>query len=177
MTGLTAREAIEILGLVPLEGEGGYFRRTWVSPIEAGPAPDSTSGAAGRAAESRAAGSAIYFLLTAEPDGFSAFHRLGTDEVYHFYRGDPAELHLLKPDGSHELVILGPNFERGQNPQALVRAGVVQGSRLVAGGAWALLGCTMAPAFAPEDFQLLERAELGSRYPGLSTLVSELTRE
>jgi predicted cupin superfamily sugar epimerase len=186
---LAAKDLIRALGLEPLEGEGGYFRRTWTSPVSVadpvgsapaqagsaslrrGPAIERTSAAAGRAC-----GSAIYYLLTADREGFSAFHRLATDEIYHFYRGDPVELHLFKEDGSYERLLLGPAFERGQLPQAIVPARAVQGSRLAPGGSWALLGTTMAPAFAPEDFALVGRAELGARYPEHAALIDELTR-
>lgn len=159
---MTAREVIRTLGLQRLPGEGGYFRRTWTSPVRI---------------EGRACGSAIYFLLAEGQDGFSAFHRLSTDEVYHFYCGDPAELHLLRPDGSHERIVLGDDLESGNVPQAIVPAGVIQGSRLVPGGQYALLGTTMAPEFRPKDFTLAPRAELLASYPEIAEIIQALTRE
>ena len=162
MKHLAAEEIIRTLGLERLPGEGGYFRRTWTSPARAG---------------SRAYGSAIYFLLTTGSEGFSAFHRLGTDEIYHFYRGDPVELHLLRPNGSHQLLILGAGIETGEVPQAVVPAGTIQGSRLVTGGRYALLGTTMAPEFIPEELALLSRAELLERFPGNAEIILALTRE
>ena len=62
-------------------------------------------------------------------------HQLRADEVFHFYLGDSVEMLQLKPDGTGELIILGPDFERGMRPQVLVPGGVWQGSRLVKGGA------------------------------------------
>jgi uncharacterized protein len=158
----SAEDIIRELGLESLPGEGGFFRRTWTSPLTTG---------------RRAFGSAIYFLLTPGHEGFSAFHRLEVDEIYHFYLGDPVELHLLLPDGSHELLVLGSSLETGETPQAIVPAGVIQGSRLVSGGRYGLLGTTMAPEFVPEDFALIPRAELARRFPGCGDVIEALTRE
>jgi uncharacterized protein len=160
-TGLVAEEVALALGLERLPGEGGFYRRTWSSPLSI---------------DGRSCGSAIYYLLAEGPEGFSAFHRLKTDEVYHFYRGDPVELHLFRKDGSYELIHLGPEFEKGQYPQALVPALSAQASRLVPGGRWALLGTTMAPAFVPEDFALLGREELCAAHPDRAALIEALTR-
>lgn len=148
-------DIIRLLDLQPLPEEGGRYRVTWTS----------------------AHGSAIFFLLTAEGPGFSAFHVLSTDEIYHFYAGDPAELHLLHPDGSHQTVILGSHVEDGETPQAVAPGGAVQGSRVLPGGEYALLGTAMAPAFSPEDFRVCARAELLSRYPDQADIITALTRE
>lgn len=157
-----AQEIIERLGLEALPGEGGWFRRTWASPIEVEPG--------------RPAGSAIYFLLTPGPMGFSALHRLECDEVYHFYAGDPVELHRIDREGRDRPVRLGQNILAGEEVQAVVAAGILQGSRLVQGGEWALLGTTMAPAFVPGEFSLPGRAELLGLYPGLAETILDLTR-
>ncbi len=158
----SADDIIRMLDLQPLPEEGGRFRVTWTS----------SQGMSGRAC-----GSAIYFLLTPGPDGFSAFHVLGTDEIYHYYAGDPVELHVLDADGSHKKIILGAGLEKGETPQAVVPGGAVQGSRLVIGGEYALLGTTMAPAFTPQDFHLSSRAELLARFPDQAELITALTRE
>jgi len=172
MKRFTADDIIRELDLERLPGEGGFFRRTWTSPR-------TTRRGGGREdgrSESRACGSAIYYLLTPGIDGFSAFHRLGVDEIYHFYRGDPVEVHLLHPDGSHERLVLGSRLEKGERPQAIVPAGVIQGSRLVAGGRYALLGTTMAPEFTPGDFTLVSREEIAPRYPNCAEIIESLTR-
>ncbi len=160
----TAGDIIRLLDLQPLPGEGGWYRQTWIS-----------QGA--ERLPGRAHGSAIFFLLTPERMGFSAFHVLGTDEIYHFYTGDPAELHLLHLDGRHQKIILGARVDRGETPQAVAPAGAVQGSRIVSGGEYALLGTTMAPAFTPEDFRLSPRAELLARFPDHAGIITTLTRE
>jgi hypothetical protein len=162
---------IEALGLVPLPGEGGYYRQTFVAdesvPAAALPA---------RYGRPKALCTAIYFLLTAEPDCFSALHRLPTEEIYHFYLGDPVEMLLLHPDGRDERILLGPDLPAGQRVQQVAPRGAWQGSRLVAGGRFALLGTTMAPGFDPQDFELGERGALSARYPAAAGLVRALTR-
>ena len=161
MKRFTAEDIIRELELEHLPGEGGFFRRTWTSRLEA---------------DGRACGSAIYYLLTSAREGFSAFHRLDIDEIYHFYRGDPVELHLLHGDGSHERIVLGSSLETGEAPQAVVRGGVIQGSRLLPGGRYALLGTTMAPEFIPAGFALVPRAELIEQFPSCADIVEALTR-
>ena len=161
MKPFTAEDIIRELELERLPGEGGFFRRTWTSRL---------------GADGRARGSAIYYLLTSAREGFSAFHRLDIDEIYHFYRGDPVELHLFHGDGSHARILFGSSLETGEAPQAVVPGGVIQGSRLIPGGRYALLGTTMAPGFIPEGFALVPRAELIELFPGRADIIETLTR-
>jgi predicted cupin superfamily sugar epimerase len=168
---LTAGQIIKLLGLEPLPEEGGLFRQTYRSAevIPAGGLP-SRYGAPRRIA------TAIYYLLTDDPDSFSAPHRLKTDEVYHFYLGDPVEMLLLHPDGTSERIVLGQNLAAGQQVQRVVPAGAWQGSRLRPGGQYALLGTTMAPGYEQEDFELGERGNLLRDYPGQAEFILRLTR-
>ena len=92
------QEIIDLLGLEPLGREGGMFRSTYRSPALM---PDGSN-----------AGSAIFFFLTA--NAYSHLHRLPTDELYHFYLGDPVELLELFPDGSSRRVILGQDILSGR---------------------------------------------------------------
>ena len=121
-------------------------------------------------------GTAIYYLLTTEADSFSALHRLVTDEIYHFYLGDPVELLLLFLDGTSQRAILGHDLAAGQQVQFVVPAGAWQGSRLIAGGSFALLGTTMAPGFDPADFTPGARADLLAGWPTEAALINQLTR-
>jgi predicted cupin superfamily sugar epimerase len=168
---LSAQRLIELLQLEPLPVEGGHFRQTWVAAesIRAGALPS-------RYGRSKPAGTAIYYLLTDDPDSFSALHRLPTDEVYHFYLGDPVEQWLLHGDGAIEQVVLGPDVEAGQRVQHVAPRTAWQGSRLVAGGRFALLGTTMAPGFDPGDYEPGEREVLLARYPGAAEIIRALTR-
>lgn len=162
---LTAAEVIRLLHLEPLPVEGGYFRETYRS---------GESLQAARYGSPRSYGSAIYFLLT--PESFSALHRLESDEVYHFYLGDPAEMLLLYPDGSGERLLLGSDVAAGQHLQYVVPRGVWQGSRVHSGGRYSLLGTTMAPAFDPRDFEPARRGDLLERYAQHAELIRGLTR-
>jgi hypothetical protein len=166
-----ASEIIEFLGLKPLPVEGGYFRETYRSNDLL-----HVAGLPARYPTAKFAASAIYYLLTDEPDCFSAMHRLPTDEIYHFYLGDPVEMLLLHADGNGERVLLGSDLAAGQRVQLVVRRGVWQGSRLVSGGSFALLGATMAPGFDPSDFAAGHLEELIRDFPGHADMIRQLTR-
>jgi predicted cupin superfamily sugar epimerase len=122
----------------------------------------------------RSFGTAIYFLLT--PETFSAMHKLASDEVYHFYLGDPVELLCLREDGSGEVLTIGIDLDHGMRPQVAVPHGVWQGSRLRPGGKFALLGTTVTPGFEFADFELADRELLSRNYPNFSQMIRELTR-
>lgn len=123
---------------------------------------------------SRSVGTAIFYLLT--PDTFSAMHRLPGDEIYHFYLGDPVEMLQLCPDGTGRTVLLGHDILNGMQLQAVISAGTYQGSRLLPGGKFALLGTTMAPGFEFQDYAAGSYAELDARYPDFERLIKKLTQ-
>jgi predicted cupin superfamily sugar epimerase len=166
---MTADELIATLHLRPLPLEGGYYRETYRSAdlLPAGALPRFTT--------PKAAGTAIYYLLT--PHTFSALHRLPTDEVFHFYLGGPVQMLQLSPDGPSRLVTLGPDLKAGQFPQVVVPRGVWQGSFLLPGSPFALLGTTMAPGFDFADYEAGNRDELTRQYPAFADLIRRLTRE
>jgi len=163
------------LGLKPLPKEGGFYAESYRSDEKLTGRclpkryldPNLDLG-------NRCFGTAIYFLLTA--DTFSALHRLMSDEIYHFYFGDPVEALILKEDGSDELVTMGTDFDRGMRPQMAVPHGAWQGSRLKAGGKFALLGTTVAPGFELADCELGNRESLTAKYPRFAKMIRELTR-
>lgn len=165
----TAKQIQELLKLRPLPVEGGYFAETYRSKV----ALAQQSLPSGYPGE-RVLSTAIYYMLT--PDTFSAIHRLKGDEVYHFYLGDPAEMLILKPDGTGETVLIGPDIASGMRLQHVVPAGAWQGSRLAPGGKFALMGTTMSPGFDPADFEIGRRDELSTRYPDYAARVAILTR-
>ena len=167
---MDAERLIEELGLQPLSEEGGFYRETYRSEEFF-----SESALPIRYTNAKNASTAIYYLLT--PDSFSALHRLPTDEMYHFYLGDPVTMLQLFPDGSHRVVMLGSDVLNGQNVQYLVPKYVWQGSFLMEGGRFALLGTTMAPAFDFSDFVLGDRQSLIRHYPTCEDLIMRLTRE
>ncbi len=170
-TKITVAEIIKQLHLEPLPEEGGFFRRTYQSSesIPNGILPRKYQ-------QDLALGTAIYALFT--PTEFSAMHRLDTDEIYHFYGGDPLEMLLLHPNGSGERFILGTDFQSGMQPQKVVAKDVWQGSRSLPGGkyGYALIGTTMAPGYEHQGFALGHRKSLVRQYPGYADLINELTR-
>ena len=172
MDGLIAEQLAVYLNLKPLPVEGGLFARTYLSQdeIRGYALPARYSG------QTHASGSAIFMLYTDEPDCFSAMHRLKTDEIIHFYLGDPFEFLLLYPDGSSRIVTMGQDILNGQWVQFVVPAGVWQGSRLKPGGKFALFGTTMAPAFHATDFEAAERQSLIAAYPHEEERITLLTR-
>jgi uncharacterized protein len=148
-----ARQVIERLGLAPLPGEGGYFAETYRD---------------GRS-------SAILYLLEA-PD-FSALHRLTGPELYHWHAGAPLRFLRLRPGGSFDEIVLGPDLAVGQQPQLVVPAGVWQGARPTGpDGAWSLVGTTMAPGFEPAMFELGEAAALRRDWPAAADRIGRLVR-
>jgi uncharacterized protein len=165
---LTAEQIRELLQMRPHPIEGGFFAETYRGvPV----VPQSLlPGYPG----DRAISTAIYYLLT--PDAFSAMHRVRGDEMFHFYLGDPVEMLQLKEDGSGEVIVLGQDIAAGMRLQHNVPGGVWQGSRVRAGGKYALLGTTMAPGFEYEDYETGTLRELSSQFPKYSAMVAALTR-
>lgn len=168
---VTAEQLIKHLDLQPLPVEGGYFKQTYRAdetlPRGALPA---------RYRADKAFSSAIYYLLISDPDSFSALHTLPTEEILHFYLGDPVEMLLLYPEGRSERIVLGQDILHGQDVQFVVPRGVWQGSRLVPGGRWALMGTTMAPGFDAGDYVGGDRDTLIECYPNQAELIRKLTR-
>lgn len=167
----TSEILIKKLGLAPLPIEGGHFRQTYKANRTV-----STAASGQDEPSLKPRSTAILYLLSADPDSFSALHRLPTDEIYHFYLGDPVELLLLRPNGASDLITLGHDILNGQHVQFAVPAGVWQGARLVPGGEFALLGTTMAPGFIDADYTPGERESLVKQYPDRAQLITLLTR-
>ena len=167
---LTAEDVKRILGLQPHPWEGGWYVRSY----ESGERVAAEAFGDRRYAEPRFTSTAIYYLL--EPETFSEMHRLRSDEVFHFYGGDAVEMLQLSPDGAGCVVRIGMDLAAGERPQVAVARGVWQGSRLVAGGRWALLGCTVAPGFEFEDYEAGRCSELCAGWPEFGEMIRGLTR-
>jgi predicted cupin superfamily sugar epimerase len=101
---------------------------------------------------------------------------LESDEIFHFYLGDPLEMLQLHPDRSSEVVTLGPDLHSGQHVQVIVSAGVWQGLRLIGDGKVALLGCTVTPGFNFADYRNAKYAELAPKWPDQAERIRALTR-
>ena len=161
---MTAEEIKALLKLEPHPVEGGWFRRTYTSPV---------SVALLRGV--RPYGTTIYYLL--EAGTFSEMHVLASDEIFHFYLGDPVEMLQLHPDGHSVLLTLGQDLRAGHNVQLVVPAGVWQGTRLVGDGKVALLGCTVTPGFDFADYQNARYEELAAKWPAEAARIRKLTRK
>lgn len=146
---MKAQNIIDLLQLKPHPKEKGFFVETYRSR-------NST---------------AIYFLLT--PEGFSEMHRLTSDEIFHFYDGDPAELLILKPDERGELLKFGNSLDKGERPQIIIPASSWQGMRTT--GEYTLFGCTVSPAFEYADYEKGSRKELLALYPEFAEKIKQLT--
>ena len=149
--------------------EGGFFRSTYASPllIAKSALPPGFKGP-------RLASTAIYFLV--DGSNFSAFHRLQSDEVWHFYAGSTLMIHVIDADGSASEIFLGSNPESGESFQGVVKAGCWFGARVKNSQSFALVGCTMAPGFDFEDFELATRTKLTAVFPQHRELIERLTR-
>lgn len=161
---MTSEQIKQLLELEPHPVEGGYYRRTYTSP-----------GSVQLPRGLRAQSTAIYYLL--EPGTFSEMHVLASDEIFHFYQGDPVEMLQLLPEGRSGLFTLGADLRLGQHVQLVVPAGVWQGTRLIDGGKVALLGCTVTPGFDFADYQSGSYADLAAKWPGQAERIRKLTRK
>jgi predicted cupin superfamily sugar epimerase len=147
---LNASDIVKLLGLQELPEEGGFFSRTYQAKdrlvLDRG---------------ERAIGDAIYYLIT--PDQFSGLHKLKCDEMWHFYMGDPVEM-LLFDETEFKLIEIGNSDLKKHRPQQLVKAEQWQGTKLKAGGKWALIGTNAFPGYDHQDFNL-GKLEMFKNYP------------
>lgn len=164
----TADFWIEKLGLQK-HPEGGYYKEIYRSkeliPSEALPL---------RYSDDRNFSTAIYFLL--EGDSFSAFHRLQSDESWHFYQGSALTIYAISPDGTLHEYRLGSDFNAGRSFTCTIPAGWWFASLVNDPQGFALVGCTVAPGFDFADFELAGRQQLSDLYPQHEDLIVSLTR-
>ncbi len=162
----TVAQLIQQFDLLP-HPEGGYYKETYrsVELISREALPD-------RFKDGRYYSSAIYFLL--EQGNFSAFHRIQSDECWHFYAGDTLLVHMISPEGVATTIQLGntPNTVY----QYMVPAGYWFASETAPGGSFSFVGCTVAPAFDFADFELAKAEGLAGAYPQHATLIRRLCR-
>jgi uncharacterized protein len=160
---LNSKELIRRLNLEP-HPEGGYFRETYRADdcvLREG------------ASETRAASTAIYFLLC---DGaHSAWHRIRSDEVWHFYTGDPVLVHVIDAHGTLVTHRLGNALVHADASfQAVVEAGSWFAAECADASGVALVGCTVAPGFEFSEFELAAHGALEDRHPQHRDLISRL---
>ncbi len=158
---------IERLRLQP-HPEGGFYKEAYRDTLLLQP-----TGLPAEFSGPRSASTAIYFLL--EGHQFSGFHRIRSDELWHFYTGSALAVHVIGPDGQHEQLLIGPDPEAGQQFQGAVKANRWFASELLDKSDFALVGCTVAPGFDFADFELAERDTLARSFPEHRSLIERLT--
>ena len=112
-----------------------------------------------------------------EANNFSAFHRIMSDELWHFYAGDPLEVLYIDHKGHLRRILLGQNPVNGEQLQAVVPANTWFGSRPSNLSNYSLVGCTVSPGFDFQDFEMAKRAHLIQEFPEHTKIIEELTRE
>ena len=163
-----AQELIDRLALMP-HPERGYYVETYRAALAVDAVPHGGA---------RAAGTAIYFLVTrAQPTTY--LHRLKSDEVFHLYEGGPLDVLLLSAaDGGEVSALrrLGLDVAAGERPQLVIPAGTWFAVELDARATHCLFGCTVAPGFDFADFELAEGPELAARHPAHAARIARMTR-
>lgn len=162
------RQLIQHYNLQP-HPEGGWYTQTYKSKekIAADALPE-------RFGASRVFSSAIYFLL--EQGNFSAFHRIKSDECWHFYAGDPLLIYILEQHGELKIISLGNDIEKDHAFQYVVPANCWFASRPASGSEYCFVGCTVSPGFEFDDFELANGNELSAMYPQHKEIIKELCR-
>jgi uncharacterized protein len=157
-TPLDPKDIIRLLGLEP-HPEGGYFRQTFIDYDN-------------KLSSGRAASSMIYFLM--KSGNFSRLHKIDAAEAWHFYAGQPFNVVELTKEGP-VVTRLGIDFAGGERPQYLVKPNRWFGSKPAEGSEWALVGCTVAPGFTFDHFELGKRDDLLKEYPMCKDWIVTLT--
>lgn len=149
--------------------EGGWYKETYKSaemiPSNALPA---------RFSGQRAFSTAIYFLL--EAGNFSAFHKIKSDECWHFYYGDPLLIYVIQQNGQLDIITLGNDIANGEIFQYVVPANCWFASRPAPKSRFSFAGCTVSPGFDFADFTLAGAGSLSEIYPGHAGIIEELCR-
>lgn len=164
---MNAKYYIDKLGLTK-HVEGGAFKETYRADliIQNNPLPPNFKG-------DKNASTGIYFLL--EHGQFSAFHKIASDEMWHFYDGDTLTIYEIESSGALITHKLGRNLEAGETFQCVIKAGNWFGSRCEIVNGFSLVGCTVAPGFDFADFELANKNNLIKDFPHLSNLIEEMT--
>lgn len=148
--------------------EGGYYSETYRSKgiIPAGTLEGFPGG--------RHYSTAIYYLL--EQGDFSAFHRIKSDECWHYYAGDTLHIHILYHHGEYECISLGSAIDKGETFQFVVPANAWFAAECAAGSRFVLSGCTVAPGFDFADFEMANKSALLEAFPQHAAIISRLCR-
>ncbi len=162
-------ELVQTYSLLP-HPEGGYYKETYRSK-------DTVVSGSGmiRFGGERSMSTAIYFLITA--GNFSAFHRIKSDEIWHFYAGGALIVHVLHDGGQYQQIKIGNNLAAGEVFQAVVPAGAWFASECAPEKDFSFVGCTVSPGFDFTDFELANAEALIKSFPEQAALIQRLCRQ
>jgi predicted cupin superfamily sugar epimerase len=150
--------------------EGGYYKEIYRSAetVKGQHLPERFGG-------ERHHSTSIYFLLCNET--FSAFHRIKSDELWHFYTGSAVRIHIINEAGDYSEVKLGSNPESGEVFQYVIPHGCWFSAETAENESFALVGCTVSPGFHFDDFEMGKRDELVKKYPAHKVIIEKMTIE
>ena len=149
--------------------EGGWYKQTYKSNEQV-----AAAALPGRFGGDRSFSTAIYFLL--EKGNFSAFHRIKSDECWHFYAGGSLLIYIIEQTGELKVISLGSDHEKGQSFQYVVPANCWFASRPAPESEFCFVGCTVSPGFEFDDLELADASELSTFYPQHKPIIIELCR-
>lgn len=148
--------------------EGGYFSEVYRSEetLEIKSLPPRYDG-------DRSFSTSIYFLLEGEQT--SKFHRIKSDEQWHFYNGSSVKIFILSEQGELNITTLGRNNLNGEEFQTTIKRGNWFAAELIDKNSFALVGCVVSPGFEFSDFELGKREELVTKFPEHNDIIRRLT--
>jgi predicted cupin superfamily sugar epimerase len=149
--------------------EGGYYKEIYRSStvIAQSALPANFSG-------DRVCSTSILFLLPGNT--FSAFHRIKSDEIWHFYGGDTLAIYVIHPDGTGEILKLGTHFDVGESVQQVVKAGAWFASCCTQANGFSFVGCSVSPGFDFDDFEMANKNLLLKEFPAFQDWITQLCR-
>ncbi|MGZ3882185.1 MAG: cupin domain-containing protein [Flavisolibacter sp.] len=165
---MTADDIIKHLQLRP-HPEGGFYKETYRSPGNI-PSQALPAGFTG----DRSYSTAIYFLL--QQGDYSAFHRIESDECWHFYEGGTLLIHMINQQGNYSCIRLGKQISEGEVFQYVVPARCWFASEPAPGVAFTLVGCTVSPGFDFADFEMANKETLSAQFPQHRSIINHLCR-
>jgi predicted cupin superfamily sugar epimerase len=169
MLAVTADQLVQRYTMQP-HPEGGYYKETYRC-MQTIPQQVLSRRFAGE----RNISTAIYFLL--EQGNFSAFHKIKSDECWHFYAGGPMNVYVIHINGHLETIKLGSDISYAQTFQHVVPSGCWFASEPASNSTFSFVGCTVAPGFDFDDFELAKAADLIKVYPQHKELINRLCRQ
>lgn len=165
---MTAHDLVQLLELQP-HPEGGFYKEVYrsIEVVSESCLPERFTG-------ERSFCTSIYYLL--EKGDFSAFHRIKSDEIWHYYQGGSVLIHMLHPNSTYKCKTVGSNISGNAVFQLVIPVGTWFAVEPAAGTDFILSGCTVAPGFDFADFELADKNKLNEQFPGYEHIIDRLCR-